>query len=410
MIVSKSKVILMSMLVLMFLWVICQKQVFAEGYTVETAPAPPQTESGEAPVLYEKPAVISLDKTSYKVGEEVIIYIDGYGNSRGTDYTYIEFDVPDALSLNQFSTAPTFEKIYNEHPEREILSKLQYKDARSDWHDMFWESPQNLWHSTGDVPYDSVVQGLCIYIDHVNLALRQTGKAVIKFTALKGYDGDIVLTTRNIGMVQDESTTQMTKTHLLILDDGISENNGTGKETETENAGTSPSDPSVSTGDSSSSVPSAGTGNTPVDNTTPKPNPTGNTSVDNKTMEPDSSEDTPADNMTTKPDSAGNTSAGNKVSKPKKTSITGFSRGKGQITAKWKKTKGVSGYQVQCATNKKFTKGKKTKTVSGYKKTKATFKKLKAKKTYYVRIRTFKKVNGTKVYSSWSKARKIKTK
>lgn len=40
--------------------------------------------------------------------------------------------------------------------------------------------------------------------------------------------------------------------------------------------------------------------------------------------------------------------------------------------------------------------------------------KLKAKKTYYVRIRTYKmvKVDGksTKIYSEWSKSKKIKTK
>ena len=44
----------------------------------------------------------------------------------------------------------------------------------------------------------------------------------------------------------------------------------------------------------------------------------------------------------------------------------------------------------------------------------ATIKKLKSKKTYYVRVRTYKttKVNGktTKVYSSWSKVKTVKTK
>jgi hypothetical protein len=35
---------------------------------------------------------------------------------------------------------------------------------------------------------------------------------------------------------------------------------------------------------------------------------------------------------------------------------------------------------------------------------------LKAKKTYYVRIRTYKKVDGKTYYSSWSKASKVKTK
>jgi len=37
-------------------------------------------------------------------------------------------------------------------------------------------------------------------------------------------------------------------------------------------------------------------------------------------------------------------------------------------------------------------------------------KKLKAKKKYYVRVRTYKTVKGKKVYSSWSKVKSIKTK
>jgi len=42
--------------------------------------------------------------------------------------------------------------------------------------------------------------------------------------------------------------------------------------------------------------------------------------------------------------------------------------------------------------------------------TKNKVKKLKAKKKYYVRIRTYKTVNGKKVYSSWSKVKSVKTK
>ena len=41
---------------------------------------------------------------------------------------------------------------------------------------------------------------------------------------------------------------------------------------------------------------------------------------------------------------------------------------------------------------------------------KYTIKKLKAKKTYYVRIRSYKTVNGKKYYSSWSGPVKKKTK
>lgn len=94
---------------------------------------------------------------------------------------------------------------------------------------------------------------------------------------------------------------------------------------------------------------------------------------------------------------------------PAKTKVQKISAGKKSITAQWKKVAGVSAYQVQIATNKKFSKNKKTFKVSK-KSTKVKIKKLKAKKVYYVRVRSYKKVNGKKVYSKWSTVRKVKTK
>lgn len=94
---------------------------------------------------------------------------------------------------------------------------------------------------------------------------------------------------------------------------------------------------------------------------------------------------------------------------PVKTKVQKISAGKKSITAQWKKVAGVSAYQVQIATNKKFSKNKKTFRVSK-KSTKVKIKKLKAKKVYYVRVRSYKKVNGKKVYSKWSTVRKVKTK
>ncbi|WP_308618168.1 fibronectin type III domain-containing protein [uncultured Eubacterium sp.] len=94
---------------------------------------------------------------------------------------------------------------------------------------------------------------------------------------------------------------------------------------------------------------------------------------------------------------------------PAKTKVQKISTGKKSITAQWKKVAGVSAYQVQIATNKKFSKNKKTFKVSK-KSTKVKIKKLKAKKTYYLRVRSYKKVNGKKVYSKWSTVRKVKTK
>ena len=98
------------------------------------------------------------------------------------------------------------------------------------------------------------------------------------------------------------------------------------------------------------------------------------------------------------------------TSKPKSASIKKVKGAKKAILVTWKKVSGVKGYQVQVATDKKFKKNKKTVTIKKQKTTKTTVKKLKAKKKYYVRVRTYKIVNGKKVYSSWSKAKSVKTK
>ncbi|MCR5691848.1 MAG: hypothetical protein K6G62_06470 [Eubacterium sp.] len=83
-------------------------------------------------------------------------------------------------------------------------------------------------------------------------------------------------------------------------------------------------------------------------------------------------------------------------------------RAKKTLTAKWKKTSGAKGYQVQYALDRKFTKGKKSKIVT---KTSLKIKKLKKKKTYYVRVRAYKlKTNGKKKYGAWSAVKKVKIK
>lgn len=101
--------------------------------------------------------------------------------------------------------------------------------------------------------------------------------------------------------------------------------------------------------------------------------------------------------------------------KPKATSISKLNKKKKGFTVKWKKlTTQTTGYEIQYATNSKFTKNKKTVTVSKSKTTSKTISKLKSNKKYYVRVRTYKtvKVNGksTKIYSSWSKAKVVTTK
>ena len=80
-----------------------------------------------------------------------------------------------------------------------------------------------------------------------------------------------------------------------------------------------------------------------------------------------------------------------------------------KLTVTWKKTNGVTGYQIQYGTRGDF---KKAKTIAIKKAAtvKSTLKSLKAKKTYYVRIRSYKIVKGKKYYSIWSDAVKAKTK
>ena len=73
----------------------------------------------------------------------------------------------------------------------------------------------------------------------------------------------------------------------------------------------------------------------------------------------------------------------------------------------------ITGYEIQYSTNKKFTSSKKA-TVTGYGTVSKKVTGLKAKTTYYVRIRTYKTVtvNGKseKLYSGWSATKSVKTK
>ena len=95
---------------------------------------------------------------------------------------------------------------------------------------------------------------------------------------------------------------------------------------------------------------------------------------------------------------------------PTSTKISKVSGGKKSLTVKYsKKSKQVTGYEVQYSTSKSF-KSAKTKTVKGYKTTTAKVTKLKAKKKYYVRVRTYKTVGKTKYYSAWSSVKSTKTK
>lgn len=78
-----------------------------------------------------------------------------------------------------------------------------------------------------------------------------------------------------------------------------------------------------------------------------------------------------------------------------------------KVVVTWKKADGAKFYQIQYALDKKFK--KKCKKTSP-KKTSVTLKKLQKKKTYFIRVRACKIVNGSKVYGKWSGSSKVKIK
>ena len=97
--------------------------------------------------------------------------------------------------------------------------------------------------------------------------------------------------------------------------------------------------------------------------------------------------------------------------KPKGTSLKSVKTGKKQFKATWKKqAKQTTGYELQYSTDKKFKNATKKIKMKKNKITSKTVKKLKGKKKYYVRIRTFKNVNGKKICSKWSSFKKVTTK
>ena len=112
---------------------------------------------------------------------------------------------------------------------------------------------------------------------------------------------------------------------------------------------------------------------------------------------------------------AGVTKATYKIN-PKGTKIKKPKKAKKAIKVKWKRQRKkmskarITGYQIQLATDSKFTQNVKTVNVKGYKKTSKKVKKLEGGTKYYVKVRTYKTVGGTTCYSGWSKVKKVKTK
>lgn len=92
---------------------------------------------------------------------------------------------------------------------------------------------------------------------------------------------------------------------------------------------------------------------------------------------------------------------------PPKTLLTGLKKANRSFIASWKKNIQATGYQIQYAADSRFTKERKTVIVGKQSATRYKISGLKNKKTYYVRIRSYKRVGKKVLYSSWSTVKKI---
>ncbi len=100
------------------------------------------------------------------------------------------------------------------------------------------------------------------------------------------------------------------------------------------------------------------------------------------------------------------------VINPKGIALKSVATGNKALTVKWAKSSkaNASGYQIQIAKNKKFSKGKKTVNAKGCKAVSKKISKLNSGKKYFVKVRAYKTVGGKTYYSAWSKVLSKKTK
>ncbi len=94
----------------------------------------------------------------------------------------------------------------------------------------------------------------------------------------------------------------------------------------------------------------------------------------------------------------------------KKATLVDVKAGKKSFKAQWKQVKRERGCQLQYSTSKNFNE-KSTKELLIKKTSSAkNVKNLKSKKTYYVRVRTYRKIGGINFYGKWSAVKTVKTK
>ena len=97
--------------------------------------------------------------------------------------------------------------------------------------------------------------------------------------------------------------------------------------------------------------------------------------------------------------------------KPKTASISKATTPKaGQLKVEWKKDSQASGYQIFYATDSKFTKNKGTATITKNSTLSKTVSSLKKGTRYYVKVRSYKTIDGKKVYGAYSKALSVTVK
>jgi hypothetical protein len=96
---------------------------------------------------------------------------------------------------------------------------------------------------------------------------------------------------------------------------------------------------------------------------------------------------------------------------PKGCEITAVTPKSKAFTVKWdKQTTQTTGYELCYSTGSSFSSKYTTKLTVAKTSTTKTVKELKANKTYYVRIRTYKTVDGKNYYSAWSQVQTVTTK
>ncbi len=95
---------------------------------------------------------------------------------------------------------------------------------------------------------------------------------------------------------------------------------------------------------------------------------------------------------------------------PRRVTLKKLSTKKGVVTVKWYRRTEASGYYVEYTQDKNFVSDIKKKHIKSGKTLTVSIKKLEKKKRYYFRVRSYKTVNGKKIYGAYSKVKSIRVK